>query len=121
MLESGTQADPENLANSRQAMLKRLGNVAIHLRSRIEAGLLLGQLGDPRFAVEKVGGVRVILPHMVTIDPVGATIGSDQQDLHANTDEFPRHAVALAPLRYRSLSGDQCRVCLLYGSRWLRE
>ncbi|MFZ4664516.1 MAG: SUMF1/EgtB/PvdO family nonheme iron enzyme [Caldilineaceae bacterium] len=81
-----------------QALLARLGNVAIHLRSRIEAGLLLGKLGDPRFPVETIKGVQVILPPMVNIPTATATatIGSGWWDRQANSDEKPRHTVNLA-------------------------
>jgi hypothetical protein len=65
---------------TQQALLTRLGNVAIHLRSRIEAGLLLGKLGDPRFPVETIKGVQVILPPMVNIAAATATIGSGWWD-----------------------------------------
>ena len=61
---------------SRSDLLERLGDVAIHLRSRIEAGLLLGRLGDPRFPVETFGGADVVLPAMVEIAGGEATIGS---------------------------------------------
>jgi len=72
---------------------------AVHLRSRIEAGLLLGRLGDPRFAVERVQGVRVILPPAVNIAGGKATIGSGRwpPDSLAEKREKPRHDVRLAP------------------------
>lgn len=79
-----------------QALLARLGNVAIHLRSRIEAGLLLGHLGDPRFALETIKGVQVILPPMVEIPAATATIGSGWWDRQARQDEKLRHTVTLA-------------------------
>ncbi|MCB0051283.1 MAG: hypothetical protein KDE24_17260, partial [Caldilinea sp.] len=62
------------------ALLERMTSPAVHLRSRIEAGLLLGRLGDPRFVVERVQGVRVILPPAVNIAGGKATIGSDFWD-----------------------------------------
>jgi len=66
------------------------------LRSRMEAGLLLGRLGDPRFAAETVNGVKVILPSLVEIDGGRAEIGSDANDAEADDDEHPRHSVELA-------------------------
>lgn len=81
---------------AQQALLARLGNVAIHLRSRIEAGLLLGKLGDPRFPVEMIKGVQVILPPMANIPAATATIGSGWWDRQADKDEKPRHTVNLA-------------------------
>jgi hypothetical protein len=81
----------------RQALLARLGDVRIHLRSRVEAGLLLGRLKDPRFPAEKINGVRVILPPLVEIAAAEAKIGSSLLDLgQAFADEFKRHKVPLA-------------------------
>ncbi|MCE7985786.1 MAG: NACHT domain-containing protein [Caldilinea sp. CFX5] len=82
--------------STQQALLARLGNVAIHLRSRIEAGLLLGKVGDPRFPLETINGVQVILPPMVNLPAATATIGSGWWDRQANSDEKPRHTVNLA-------------------------
>ncbi|MCB0151850.1 MAG: SUMF1/EgtB/PvdO family nonheme iron enzyme, partial [Caldilineaceae bacterium] len=81
------------------ALLERMASPAVHLRSHIEAGLLLGRLGDPRFAVERVQGVRVILPPAVRIAGGKATIGSGRwpPDSLADKDEKPRHDVMLAP------------------------
>ena len=93
--ESGA-VEAGQIETSRQTLLARLGDVRIHLRSRIEAGLLLGRLKDPRFPVETVGGVRVILPPMVEIAAVEARIGSGWLDAQAFGDERPRHRVPLA-------------------------
>ena len=87
-------ATPAGLA---PALLQRLASPAVHLRSRIEAGLLLGRLGDPRFFVERVQGVRVILPPAVSIAGGKATIGSGWWDRLAEKREKPRHDVTLAP------------------------
>ncbi len=101
-LESGLdwqngEVDAAQVASCRQALLDRLGDVRIHLRSRIEAGLLLGRLKDPRFPLETVGGVRVILPPLVEIAAAEARIGSSRLDLgQAFADEFMRHKVPLA-------------------------
>jgi formylglycine-generating enzyme required for sulfatase activity len=101
-LESGLdwqngEVDAAQVASCRQALLARLGDVGIHLRSRIEAGLLLGQLKDPRFPVETVGGVRVILPPLIEIAAAQAKIGSSLLDWgQAFADEFNRHQVSLA-------------------------
>ncbi|MEZ4736657.1 MAG: formylglycine-generating enzyme family protein [Caldilineaceae bacterium] len=62
----------------------------------MEAGLLLGKLGDPRFPVETINGVQVILPPMVEIPATTATIGSSWWDRQADQDEKPRHPVKLA-------------------------
>src|SRR5690606_23494741 len=97
LLESGEEADAARTAQSRADLLARLGSVAVHVRSRIEAGLLLGRLGDPRFPVETVNGVRVILPPIVEIAGGEAEIGSNDSDELADSDEKPRHKVTLAP------------------------
>lgn len=96
LLELGKDADVARVQTSQTALLERLGNVAIHLRSRMEAGLLLGRLGDPRFPVETFNGVKVILPPMVEIPAATATIGSAWWDFRASADEKPRHKVELA-------------------------
>lgn len=96
LLELGDDGDPQQKTRSQTALLERLGNVAIHLRSRIEAGLLLGRLGDLRFSVETVNGVAVILPPLVEIAGDTAQIGSDPSDTEADDDERPRHSVELA-------------------------
>jgi len=96
-LESGAEPDETRRQRSQDDLLERMGDVAIHLRSRIEAGLLLGRLGDPRFPVETVNGVKVILPRLVEIAGAKATIGSNKDDDLADSDEKPRHEVMLLP------------------------
>ncbi len=96
LLELGVDAGAAQRERSQTALLERLGNVAIHLRSRMEAGLLLGRLGDPRFLVETVKGVSVIVPSMVEIAAATTTIGSAWWDFGAFNDEKPRHKVQLA-------------------------
>ncbi|RLT43615.1 MAG: NACHT domain-containing protein [Chloroflexi bacterium] len=96
LLELGDDSDAGQKERSQTALLERLGTIAIHLRSRMEAGLLLGRLGDPRFPVETVNGVKVILPQMVEIAGGQAEIGSDTDDAEADDDERPRHSVELA-------------------------
>jgi formylglycine-generating enzyme required for sulfatase activity len=92
-----TQSPISNLQSRISALLlDRLNAPAVHLRSRIEAGLWLGRLDDPRFPVETIAGVRVILPPVAPIAGGKATIGSNWLDRLADTDEKPRHAVPLA-------------------------
>ena len=97
LLESGEEADVARIKRSQEELLARLGSAAVHVRSRIEAGLLLGKLGDPRFPVETVNSVKRILPPMVEIAGGRAKIGSDNDDDLADRDEMPRHTVMLAP------------------------
>ncbi len=96
-LESGAEPHDVRRQRSQADLLARLGNVAIHVRSRIEAGLLLGRLGDPRFPVETVNGVKVILPPLVEIAGGKATIGSGNDDDLADSNEKSRHEVMLLP------------------------
>ena len=97
LLESGEEADAARIKRSQEELLARLGSAAVHVRSRIEAGLLLGKLGDPRFPVETVNSVKRILPPMVEITGGKAKIGSDNDDDLADRDEMLRHTVMLAP------------------------
>ncbi|MCP4210323.1 MAG: SUMF1/EgtB/PvdO family nonheme iron enzyme [Halieaceae bacterium] len=92
------QTDPkaQQLAASREDLLATLGDASVRLRSRIEAGLLLGRLGDPRFRQETINGVQVILPDMVEIPGGKATIGSNFLDRLAEGNERPRHDLQLA-------------------------
>ena len=57
---------------------------------------MLGKLGDPRFPIETVNGVKVILPPRVEIEAATATIGSGWWDRQASSDEKPRHKVKMA-------------------------
>ncbi|MFN8467194.1 MAG: SUMF1/EgtB/PvdO family nonheme iron enzyme [Caldilineaceae bacterium] len=99
LLESGVDTHEARAQLSRNDLRARLGSATIHVRSRIEAGLLLGRLGDPRFEVETFNGVKAILPPLVDIDGSKAQIGSGFWQLlrERQSDESPRHAVALAP------------------------
>jgi formylglycine-generating enzyme required for sulfatase activity len=96
LLDLGEEADEDVKEISRRQLLARIGDINIHLRSRIEAGKLLGQLNDPRFPVETINGIRVILPPMVEIPGGKATLGSGWWDRLADKDEKPRHDVTLA-------------------------
>lgn len=80
------------IRQSRNGPPKRLDDPAIHVRSRIEAGLLLGRLGDARFPVEEIAGVKVIVPPMVAIGSGEAQIGSGfwQRLAQRQADESPR-------------------------------
>ena len=82
-----------------QALLADLGNPGIHRRVRLQAGRVLGAVGDPRFAPQVIRGVKVILPDLVPVPGGTATIGSARWpwDRQAETDERPRHQVEVAP------------------------
>jgi formylglycine-generating enzyme required for sulfatase activity len=68
---------------------------AVHLRARLQAGLALGRIGDPRFEPQIVNGVKVILPKMVPVPAGKYTIGSED-DTAAYDDEKPQHPAELA-------------------------
>ncbi|MCB9138041.1 MAG: SUMF1/EgtB/PvdO family nonheme iron enzyme [Caldilineaceae bacterium] len=100
LLESGAETREEEerkrVKQSQARLLERMVDVAIHVRSRVEAGLLLGRLGDPRFVRQRAGDVEFILPPMIEIPGGDAMIGSDADDDLADDDEKPRHAVSPA-------------------------
>jgi formylglycine-generating enzyme required for sulfatase activity len=81
-----------------QGLLADLGNPDIHRRVRLQAGHVLGTMGDPRFTPQVIRGVKVILPDLVPVQGGTATIGSARWpwDRHADGDERPRHQVEVA-------------------------
>ncbi len=92
-------AVPEALQHElRQRLLTRSRDAAVDLRLRIEAGLLLGDLGDPRY--EDHGGWRwPDADHWVTV-PAGAyRIGAVDGDDEAYGDERPATTVRLEAFR----------------------
>lgn len=72
------------------------------LRARIEAGLALGWLGDPRFE-RRVGPFgEYLLPPLVTVPAAVYPIGDDEpiKSLEGFTiDHMPRHTLAIGPYR----------------------
>ncbi len=50
-----------------QEVLADLGNPDIHRRVRLQAGRVLGAVGDPRFTPQVIRGVKVILPDLVPV------------------------------------------------------
>ncbi len=72
----------------RADLLADLYNPQIHLRTRLQAGFVLGRIGDPRFAPQEIGGVKVILPEMVDVPAGRYRIGS-VDDSQAYDDESP--------------------------------
>ena len=82
----------------RQALLQRTQDPAADLRSRIAAGLALGELGDPRWQRCQGPHGEYLLPPLIAI-PSGAyayAIGSDEG---LYDDEAPVHAVELQPFQ----------------------
>lgn len=66
-------------------LIGRIENVSADLRHRISAGLVLGDLGDSRFRLEKGPFGNYILPPMVEILQGNYKIGSDAEE--ADKDE----------------------------------
>jgi formylglycine-generating enzyme required for sulfatase activity/class 3 adenylate cyclase len=77
----------------RQALVARSRDPQADLRARIEAGLALGRLGDPRF--ERIEGQdgQALLPPFVAFAAGDYRIGRDDSD---EPDESPAHDVPLA-------------------------
>jgi len=76
----------------RADLLAELYNPTVHLRARLQAGLTLGRIGDPRFEPQTIEGVRVIVPQMVQV-PAGKYIIGDDASQYA--DEKPQHEIEL--------------------------
>ncbi|MBV1878086.1 MAG: SUMF1/EgtB/PvdO family nonheme iron enzyme [Pseudomonadales bacterium] len=74
-----------------QRLLQRSHDPQADLRARIEAGLELGFLGDPRFCPQPDKEHDFILPPLVTVAEGRYPMGSDQHD----EDEKPAHHVPL--------------------------
>ena len=69
-----------------------------HLRARLQAGLMLGKVGDPRFEARQINGVWVILPEMMDVPAGRYTIGS-RNDAEAYPDELPQFRIHLERFR----------------------
>jgi len=76
----------------RADLLAELYNPTVHLRARLQAGLTLGRIGDPRFEPQTIEGVKVIVPQMVQV-PAGKYIIGDDASQYA--DEKPQHEIEL--------------------------
>jgi formylglycine-generating enzyme required for sulfatase activity len=81
-------------AHLQQALVSRSRDPATDLRARIQAGLALGYLGDPRFERRQGPFGPFLFPPMVAIDGGTYSIGSDEG---LEEDEAPQHEVSLAP------------------------
>ncbi len=82
-------------AHVRADLLRDLYSPSIHLRARVQAGLALGRIGDPRFQPQVINGVRVIVPQMVKVPSGRYQIGCADADKDAFAYERPQHAVKL--------------------------
>lgn len=87
---------PEDLKDRvREALHSDLYNPKIHLRARLQAGLTLGRVEDPRFKPRVLHGVKFILPELVPVPAGTYFIGSSEADKDAFPNEHPRHPVQL--------------------------
>ena len=78
----------------RQELLARSRDPAADLRARIEAGLALGTLGDPRFEAREGHAGTYLVPPLVSIPGGRYPIGSREGD----ADERPPHRPQPVPL-----------------------
>lgn len=86
------------LDDLRHALVRRSINREADLRSRIEAGLALGVLGDPRFEAREGPHGRYLLPPIVVLSAGSYPMGEDEvyEYLgHRVENHMPRHEVEL--------------------------
>jgi formylglycine-generating enzyme required for sulfatase activity len=94
------QHGPTALDALRQALLARSRDPAVDLRLRIEAGLVLGELGDPRYEERSGPHGRYLWPRQWVAVPGGVyRIGDDASD---RANEGPETEVTLAPFAMAS-------------------
>ncbi|MEO8354457.1 MAG: SUMF1/EgtB/PvdO family nonheme iron enzyme [Chloroflexota bacterium] len=97
----GDDKGPGVRAKVRSELLSDLYNPAMHLRTRLQAGFVLGKIGDPRFLPSPVrrgdGGevVNVIVPQMVNVPAGKYLIGSKKGEEDSFDSEYPQHTVDL--------------------------
>ncbi len=70
-------------------LLADLYNPIMHLRTRLQAGIVLGRIGDPRFEPQEINGVKVILPQMVNVPAGKYLIGSKEGEEYFYEQEYP--------------------------------
>ncbi len=85
---------PSFLLDLRQALRQRSRAPEADIRSRMEAGLLLGRLGDPRLAEHKGPDAVALVPPLVTVPAATYPMGDDE-DIevygHVWRGHEPRH------------------------------
>jgi formylglycine-generating enzyme required for sulfatase activity len=89
--ESGIsrQEMQQELRAVQQNLLEELYNPEVHLRARLQAGFVLGRIGDPRFMPQEVNGVQIILPEMVQVPAGRYSLGSPEDDEEGFESERP--------------------------------
>jgi formylglycine-generating enzyme required for sulfatase activity len=93
--EAGIEKPAAVTASTRADLLADLYNPLIHLRARLQAGYLLGKIGDPRFEKQEIDGVQVILPQVLAVPAGEYLIGSNQGEKDTYENENPQHKVAV--------------------------
>jgi formylglycine-generating enzyme required for sulfatase activity len=94
--EAGIECKDWEVCKRVQAdLLADLYNPELHLRTRLQAGFILGRIGDPRFEAKEVNGVQVVLPQMVTVPAGKYLIGSVEGEQDSYKQEYPQHTVDL--------------------------
>ncbi len=82
-------------------LLADLYNPELHLRTRLQAGFILGRIGDPRFLPSPIrrgdGGevIQVVLPQMVNVPSGSYVIGSVKGEEDSFESEYPQHTIDL--------------------------
>jgi len=94
--EAGIEQPADVLAVTQKGLLADLYNPQIHLRARLQAGFVLGRIGDPRFQPQEISSVKVVLPQMLPVPAGKYTIGSQAKDTDVYDDEKPSQTVDLA-------------------------
>jgi formylglycine-generating enzyme required for sulfatase activity len=96
-IDEGGIARPETIvARVRADLLRDLYDPLVHLRARLQAGFLLGRVGDPRFEPKIIKGTKIILPEMVYVPSGNYVIGSTDENVDAHDNEKPLHTVELS-------------------------
>ncbi len=65
IIEGNSQVASSTLDAVRQALVADLSNPTLHRRVRLQAGRILGVIGDPRFVPKMIGKVEMISPDLV--------------------------------------------------------
>lgn len=80
-VESGSPLDPLCRSTLRDRVLALSRHPAADLRARLAAGLLVGDLGDPRLVPCAVGAGRALLPDLVTLPAATYRLGGEMDDV----------------------------------------
>jgi formylglycine-generating enzyme required for sulfatase activity len=91
VVEGGLVISPNTRAAVQNALLRDLSDPTLHRRTRLTAGRVLAQVGDPRLIPAMFAGVRVISPSLVEVSGGTATLGS--AEVEASDNEKPVHYV----------------------------